>query len=412
MRQFGLLLAAVLLSASSAQAGLQFEFDYRFDRNGYFDDPARREALEAAGRYVNKYVDELAAVIPEGNNGWDSFFAPPDTGVDIFWSDVPVAEDTMLILAGARPFTDFLAISTGIGPVGRGDDEWKDIVSYRGQDGAAEKTDFGPLGGKIAFNNDFDQFQWHFGLSTEGLEPQEFDFITVAMHELLHIMGIGVAPSFAAQVDARSRFTGPEATAVSSSTNPNLQLDAEEFHFAAGTKSVWNGELQEALLAPGIFPGVRAYPTLLDRAVLRDIGWEEALVGDANRDRTFNSTDLVEVLHAGRYETGEFAGWSEGDWNDNGLFESSDLVAALQTGTYDRGGPAAVPGVPEPSAASLAAIAASGIWALCRRRRRPLPRSATRHRSRPVDAMKTVGRQATSHYGLDSISSISSLPMR
>ena len=367
MRWLGLVVVALLFSAPQVHAGLKLEFDYRFDENGYFDDPVRREALEAAGRYVNRYVDNMAAVIPEGDNGWDSFFTRPDTGATILWSDVPIAEDTLLVVAGARSFgDDYLAIATGIGAVGDGDEEWKDLVSYRGQEGAREKTDFSTLGGKIAFNNDFEAYQWHWGLSTDGLEAHEFDFITVAMHELLHIMGFGTAPSFAAQVDARMRFTGPEATRVGSPTNPNLQLDSEEFHLAEGTESPWNGKLQEALLAPGIFPGERAFPTLIDRAIIRDIGWEEATAGDANRDREFNSSDLIEVFRAGKYETGEFAGWSEGDWNDNGLFESADLIEALQTGTYEQGPPAA-PGVPEPSAITLASLAALLLAGFLRR---------------------------------------------
>lgn len=368
MRWFGLLLV-LLLTASHVHAGLRFEFDYRFDENGYFDDPARRDALEAAGRFVNRYVDQLDAVIPEGENGWDSFFTRPDTGVSFLFSDVPVAEDTMQVFVGAREIRGNLAQSTSIGAVGRGDEEWIDTVSYRGQEGAAERTDYGPLGGKITFNNDFDEFQWHYGLSTEGIEPHEFDFITVAMHELLHVMGIGVSPSFAAQVDALSRFAGPEATRVGSPTNPNLQLDEFEFHFSSGTESPWNGNLQEALLAPGIYPGARAYPTLLDRAVLRDIGWTEATAGDANRDGQFDSSDLLEVFRVGKYETGEFAGWIEGDWNDNAVFESGDLIEALQTGTYEQGAPA-VPGVPEPSATTLAAIAAFGVGSVLRLRQR------------------------------------------
>ncbi len=35
--------------------------------------------------------------------------------------------------------------------------------------------------------------------------------------------------------------------------------------------------------------------------------------GDANLDGEFNTGDLVQVLGAGKYETQETAGWSEGD---------------------------------------------------------------------------------------------------
>ena len=88
-------------------------------------------------------------------------------------------------------------------------------------------------------------------------------------------------------------------------------------------------------MAPGIFPGRRAYPTHLDRAALEDIGWEAATSGDANRDRFFDSTDLIDVFQSGRYETGQLAGWADGDWDDNAIFDSGDMLLALSTGTYE-----------------------------------------------------------------------------
>jgi hypothetical protein len=58
------------------------------------------------------------------------------------------------------------------------------------------------------------------------------------------------------------------------------------------------------------------------------------IVGDANHDGIFNSTDLIEVLAEGKYETGEPATWEQGDWNGDGIFDSGDLVLALQEGNY------------------------------------------------------------------------------
>ena len=71
--------------------------------------------------------------------------------------------------------------------------------------------------------------------------------------------------------------------------------------------------------------------------------------GDANQDLRFDQTDLVQVLHSGKYLTGEPATWAEGDWNGapvgtvgnpsqgDGVFDQLDLIAALQWGAY-RGG--------------------------------------------------------------------------
>jgi hypothetical protein len=64
------------------------------------------------------------------------------------------------------------------------------------------------------------------------------------------------------------------------------------------------------------------------------------IAGDANRDGLFDSSDLVLVFQAGKYETGESAIWEEGDWNGDLVFDSGDLVVAFQSGRYEQ--PAAV----------------------------------------------------------------------
>ena len=87
-------------------------------------------------------------------------------------------------------------------------------------------------------------------------------------------------------------------------------------------------------------------------------------IGDANFDNEFNSGDLVAVFAAGKYETGEMAGWAEGDWSGDMAFDSGDLVVAFADGGYEQG--PAVAAVPEPSALALALI---GLLALGWRRR-------------------------------------------
>ena len=47
--------------------------------------------------------------------------------------------------------------------------------------------------------------------------------------------------------------------------------------------------------------------------------------------------DLVLVLQAAKYLTGEPTTWEQGDWNGDGVFDQLDIVAALQTGNYLQG---------------------------------------------------------------------------
>lgn len=58
--------------------------------------------------------------------------------------------------------------------------------------------------------------------------------------------------------------------------------------------------------------------------------------GDANLDGIFDSTDLIAVFQAGKYEDGQArnATWAEGDWDCDGDFTTADLVVAFQSGKY------------------------------------------------------------------------------
>ena len=75
-------------------------------------------------------------------------------------------------------------------------------------------------------------------------------------------------------------------------------------------------------------------------------------LGDANLDGEFNSSDLVAVFAASKFEKGVDASWQEGDWNGDGRFGTGDLVAAFSDGGYEKG-ERNLQVVPEPSAACL-----------------------------------------------------------
>lgn len=91
-----------------------------------------------------------------------------------------------------------------------------------------------------------------------------------------------------------------------------------------------------------------------------------AILGDANGDGSFDSTDFVTTFQAGEYEDAIAmnSDWTEGDWDGDGDFTSSDFVLAFQTGTYEQ--PSLLPAVkaiPEPSGAILLVLGAMGIVA-------------------------------------------------
>ncbi len=92
--------------------------------------------------------------------------------------------------------------------------------------------------------------------------------------------------------------------------------------------------------------------------------------GDANLDGEFNSSDVVEVFSAGKYEDDVAlnSGWASGDWDGDGDFTSADIVVAFADGGYDLGARTAVSEVPEPSWAILLGIGMIGLFRLRKRR--------------------------------------------
>jgi hypothetical protein len=82
-------------------------------------------------------------------------------------------------------------------------------------------------------------------------------------------------------------------------------------------------------------------------------GLKKTYFGDSNLDGEFNSADLVFVFVAGKYETGQSAGWAAGDWNGDRIFNSGDFVQAFDDGGYEQGPRRGLAVVPEPSAVAL-----------------------------------------------------------
>jgi hypothetical protein len=90
--------------------------------------------------------------------------------------------------------------------------------------------------------------------------------------------------------------------------------------------------------------------------------------GDLNLDKEFSSADLVDMLAAGTYESGQPSKWSTGDFNGDGITNSGDLVTALAGGGYEQGPMQAVASVPEPSSLLLVLLGTLAALGTGRRR--------------------------------------------
>jgi Ca2+-binding RTX toxin-like protein len=249
---------------------ITIQFDYSLDANHFFSDPTRQQILELAGQMLGSRLgDHLQAIVPSGSNTWSLSATNPSGASTFTMTDVTIPANTLIVFVGARMMN-----SLGVGGPGgyssSGSQAWLDLVESRGQAGTLNNpsTDFSPWGGSITFDLDAN---WYFGTSEAGLSNGQQDFLSVALHELGHLLGIGTADSWDRYVSGSS-FTGPNAVAANGG---NVPLSGSA-HFREG---LMNGG-QEVALDPSLLEGTRKLFTNLDFAALADIGWEVSGGGD------------------------------------------------------------------------------------------------------------------------------------
>lgn len=243
---------------------ITIQFDYSRDTNHFFDDTARRQILEQAGETIgNRLDDHLLPIAPSGGNTWSLTASNPSGTGSFTLDDQTIPEDTILVFVGSRN-TSSLGVGGPGGYSSSGSDAWLDLVAARGQTGMLEipESDFGLWGGSITFDTDAN---WYFGMSADGQGSNQQDFLSVAMHELGHVLGIGTAGSWDNQVSG-SFFTGENSVAE---FGGNVPLSGSS-HFREGTEDDGN----EVAMDPSILVGTRKLFTALDDAALADIGWE------------------------------------------------------------------------------------------------------------------------------------------
>src|SRR5262249_40542308 len=120
-------------------------------------------------------------------------------------------------------------------------------------------------GGSISFDSNT---TWSFAGTGGTPGASQVDFLSVALHELGHVLGYGNASSWNNQISPGSppTFTGTHTQAVNGSAPA---LDPGLANWAEGTTS--GGSI--TAMNPSIVPGVRRLFTSLDWAGLSDIGW-------------------------------------------------------------------------------------------------------------------------------------------
>ena len=141
-----------------------------------------------------------------------------------------------------------------------------------------------------------------------------------------------------------------DAQTLNTDFNGNGEIDAGDLD--AHAQLVRDGDLTADLNGDGV--------TDFDDRLEWISSTQKSWLGDSNFDGEFNTGDLVFIFQAGKYETGEAAGYAEGDWNGDNQFSSGDLVVAFQAGGYELG-PRPVAAVPECGSLTLLMIGGLGL---------------------------------------------------
>ena len=255
-------------AASSARANINIVFDYTYDTNNFFSLQSRKDVLEAAAQaFESRLTDTLTAITSGGPSTFNiDFFNPADPfGLDLALNSFSIAANDVRVFVGGSNLGGALGVG---GPGGFSSLGLTSLQAARNQVGAtgaaASRTDVGPWGGSIGFDN---LTTWYFDADTSTTEafPGLFDFYSVAVHELGHVLGMGTSNSW------DNRISGVTFNGTAAGTQT---VTGDGGHWVTGTMSTVGVNPQAAAMTPSIAADTRKYFTTLDYAGLDDIGWD------------------------------------------------------------------------------------------------------------------------------------------
>jgi hypothetical protein len=235
------------------------QFDYRFDTNGFFKNPTRRANLEAAAKIWEDIIKNEFTDVPADTK---VSVKDPQTNKFInFTLDYKI--DDLVVFVGARN------IGGSGGALAIGGPSSAYYIGSSLDTRYNSSDNFEPWTGSISFNT---SKSWFFDATpntSNDIPVISNDFLSVAVHELGHVLGIGTSKAFGSFIVGNS-FYGPNAKALNGN-NPiplNSEMDHVQDDFLIGNVG------SEAVMGPSLAAGKRKLPTPLDIALLADIGYQ------------------------------------------------------------------------------------------------------------------------------------------
>lgn len=266
------------IGAPSKPSTFNIEFDYRFDTNGFFADPARKATLDAAAKVWESVIQDEFPDIPAGT----TFFVenPQTENVEMVVLDKEI--DDLVIFVGVKPLGDASGVTNGYA-IGYEDADRSSFVFPN----RIEGNNYEPYAGSISFDTEtsFESDPTPFIFNDDPVGNFDGSLFGTAIHEIGHALGIGASRLFENRTtgiviegaNASAVFDGSNARTVNGGNPISLVgevVDGQPFISHISPTFV-SSKGVPALLGGG--GGLGAYiPTEVDLAVLADIGYQIA----------------------------------------------------------------------------------------------------------------------------------------
>ena len=238
----------------------QIRIDYRFDTHGFFTDPVRRATLEGAARMWGRLLSDSFPDVPAGMFVFIKDPQDPYGSGTTFTLEYAI-DDLVVFVGSAQLDGSQVALS---GP-SAGLSGISDPTLLHALEARYSGTPFQPWTGSMSFDTATDFYFDPTPDAPHTPAPGKVDFLTIAVHELGHVLGFGTSDAFKAKIAAGS-FTGMAADALFNGPVPL----ASDLRHVPDTLTFGGKRLLMNVSFPA---GVRYAPSSLDKAFFEDLGY-------------------------------------------------------------------------------------------------------------------------------------------